>query len=247
MKKKLLLVSLALALSVGGYYCYACNNNGTDVDDKVIVSKKTSVEIIENKKVVEVPPMVEKPILYTDNRISLMREYSKIHYGKDIAEIVPQAVVVHWTVSNEWKSVYNYFYSETMPDDGGGRLNVASHFLVGRDGIIYKLTPETALNRHAIGYNWCSIGIENVGGVDGVENLTDAQLQANIALIKYLKDKYKTINYVFGHYQQDKARESGLFIENIPDYYAGKIDPGPKFMRGLREALANEQLKFYPE
>lgn len=170
-----------------------------------------------------------------------------MHYGKDITRITPQVVVVHWTASENCQGVYDYFNSETMPDDGGGRLNVTSHFLVDKDGTIYKLTPETALNRHAIGYNWCSIGIENVGGSDGRENLTDAQAEANIKLIKYLKYKYPSIKYVWGHYQQHEAKASGLFIEKVPDYFAEKIDPGPKFMTKLRKRLTKEKLQFYKE
>ena len=189
--------------------------------------------------------IVDRPIVWSANRDELIRQYAKMHYGKDITRITPQVVIVHWTASDNCDGVYNYFNSETMPDDGGGRLNVASHFLVDRDGTIYRLTPETALNRHAIGYNWCAIGIENVGGVDGEEDLTAAQATANIQLIKYLQGKYRSIKYVWGHYQQNEAKASGLFIEHVPDYYADKIDPGPQFMAKLRTGLAESGLKFY--
>ena len=77
--------------------------------------------------------------------------------------------------------------------------------------------------------------------------MTEAQLAANIELIKYLHEKYPTIKYVFGHYQQDEARVSGLYIENVADYYSIKIDPGPKFMRALHEALSSDNLMFFDE
>lgn len=102
----------------------------------------------------------------------------------------------------------------------------------------------TALARHAIGLNWCAIGIENVGGARGKEDLTEAQLRANIALISYLKDKYPTLTTVLGHYEQDKAKQTDLWREDVPNYYHGKIDPGPTFMKGLREALTKKGLKF---
>ena len=98
-----------------------------------------------------------------------------------------------------------------------------------------------------IGYNHCAIGIENVGGYDGKEDLTEAQLAANVRLIKYLHAKYPTIEYVFGHYQQDAARASGLYIELVPDYYAVKPDPGKIFMRGLRSELEGDGLIFFEE
>ena len=183
------------------------------------------------------PVIIDKPIVWTEYREQLIEEYTQEHYGRVQTTIVPQAVVVHWTACSTFKTVFDWFYNEAMDD---GTLNVASHFVVDRDGTIYRLTEETALNKHAIGYNWCSIGIENVGGVDGVEDLTDAQLESNIELIRYLHDKYPTIKYVFGHYQQDAARASGLRIELDPDYYAIKPDPGAKFMNGLRARLGNE-------
>ena len=79
------------------------------------------------------------------------------------------------------------------------------------------------------------------------EDLTPEQLDANLRLIRYLYAKYPTIRYIFGHYQQVEARESGLYIENVPDYYSIKPDPGPIFMRGLREGLQDTPLVFFPE
>ena len=188
--------------------------------------------------------IIDKPIIWSEYREQLIREYAMTHYRLDQVYITPQAVVVHWTASGTWESAYNHFYNESR---GDGTLNVASHFLISKDGHIFRLTPETALNRHIIGYNWCAIGIENVGGVGGAEDLTDAQLEANIDLILYLQEKYPTIHYVFGHYQQDAARESGLYIENVTGYRSEKIDPGHSFMKALRERLQDRGLVFYPE
>ncbi|MBR0102934.1 MAG: N-acetylmuramoyl-L-alanine amidase [Selenomonadaceae bacterium] len=189
-------------------------------------------------------PFTDKFILWTPHRDELIDEYTLKHYGMICREITPQAVVVHWTAFGTLESVWKYFYAEEMPDDEG-RLNVASQFIVDRDGTTWRLMPETNFARHIIGYNHCAIGIENVGGYDGREDLTEAQLAANVRLIKYLHAKYPTIKYVFGHYQQDAARESGLFIEHVPDYYAIKTDPGKIFMSGLREQLEEDGLIFY--
>ena len=198
------------------------------------------------KKHVEDLPIIYKPIEWSENRERLIKEYAQEHYGFSTTTIVPRAVVVHWTAVGTFESTYKYFYNEEFTSGiDAGTLNVASHFVVDRDGKIYRLTPENALNRHAIGYNWCAIGIENVGGVNGKEDLTAAQLLSNIHLIQYLHEKYPTIKYVFGHYQQNEARASGLYIENVPDYYAEKIDPGKVFMRLLRENLSKYGLKFF--
>ena len=190
--------------------------------------------------------IIDKPIKWTENRERLIREYALEHYGISEIEIIPRAVVVHWTAINSAESTYKYFYNEEFTSGiDAGTLNVASHFIVDRNGTIYRLTSETALNRHAIGYNWCAIGIENVGGVNGKEDLTAAQLLANINLIRYLHEKYPTIEYIFGHYQQIEAKASGLFIENVPDYFAGKTDPGKIFMQLLKDYLEPEGLKFF--
>ena len=194
----------------------------------------------------ETLPIIYKPIEWTENRERLIKEYALEHYGFSATSIIPRAVVVHWTAIDSFEATYNYFYNEEFTSGiDAGTLNVASHFIVDKDGTIYRLTPENALNRHAIGYNWCAIGIENVGGVDGKEDLTLEQLEANINLIRYLCEGYPTIEYVFGHYQQVEARASGLYIENVPDYFAGKTDPGPKFMKALRDNLEGDGLKFF--
>lgn len=191
------------------------------------------------------PNIIDKPVIWNDYRAQLTEEYALTHYGFSATTIEPKAVVVHWTAGPTWESAYYTFYDETR-GDGSGTVNVSSQFIVDRDGTIYRTMPENYLARHVIGYNWCAIGIENVGGVGNVEDLTQEQLQANIELIRYLHEKYPEIEYVFGHYQQVAARESGLYIENVPNYYSIKADPGSIFMQALREELEGDGLKFFP-
>ena len=193
-------------------------------------------------RTVTAPVIIDRPVRLTEYREQLMREYALQHYGEAFTEIVPQAVVVHWTESDGADGVHRYFYKEAM---GDGTLNVCSQFLVDRDGTIFRLTPETMLDRHAIGYNWCAIGIENVGGVKGAEDLTQEQLQADAALIRYLQEKYPTVRYVWGHYQQTAAKASGLFREQVSGYFHGKADPGPKFMKALQKELNSTGLLFF--
>ena len=211
---------------------------------KIFLTICAAVILLSSTVHAEEMPFLDNFIPWSENRDRLGDEYTLKHYGKVIREIVPQAVVVHWTAMGTLESNRNFFYGEYRDD---GTLNVASQFICGRDGTMWRIMPETKFARHIIGYNHCAIGIENVGGYDNNEDLTEAQLAANVRLIKYLHEKYPTIKYVFGHYQQGKARASGLFIENIPDYYAKKPDPGPIFMRGLRAQLESDGLIFYDE
>ena len=191
------------------------------------------------------PEIHYNTISWTDEREQLTREYALLHYGMDTTTIDPRAVVVHWTAGSTFESAFNTFF-DAVRGDGSGTVNVSSQFIVDRDGTIYSIMPETKLARHAIGYNWCAIGIENVGGVGNVEDLTPAQLQANIELIRYLREKYSGIEYVFGHYQQDIARESGLYIEHVAGYFSIKPDPGKIFMQALKDALEDVGFKFFP-
>lgn len=226
---------------------------GTTVDNKGTEKQAVVNQAVVNQSVVnqatvqvEAPAIVDKPVITSDYKRQLMREYSKKHYGQEMESITPKVVIVHWTASNIMSSAYNWFNREEYGNEPG-TLNVGSQFIVDRDGTIYRIMEETALGRHAIGYNHCAIGIENVGGENNVENLTAAQLDANIKLISYLAAKYPTIKYVWGHYQQDKAKASGLYIENISGYYSGKSDPGKKFMSELHKVLEPKGLTFFEE
>ena len=233
MMKELLLLLFSLLLCVPAFAA----------DEKTGAAKtQSTVSAAAPFRTVTAPVIMDRPVRLTEYRKQLTREYEFQHYGEEFTEIVPQVVVVHWTELPEADGVYEYFYKEARAD---GTLNVCSQFLVDRDGAIFRLTPETMLDRHAIGYNWCAIGIENVGGVDRKEDLTPEQLQANILLIRYLQEKYPTIRYVWGHYQQTVAKKSGLYKEQVQGYFHGKVDPGPKFMKALQKNLKDTGLRFF--
>jgi len=105
---------------------------------------------------------------------------------------------------------------------------------VDRDGVIFRQLPETAFARHTIGLNYCAIGVENVGGSNAP--LTEAQLEANVALIRYLKKKYN-IEYVIGHHEYKSFIGHPLWKEKDPNYLTNKTDPGDEFMNKVRERI----------
>ena len=240
--KRLLIVMFALLFCLPVFASGGKNTTDKGKTVKLTTVKSEANEASTSLRTVTAPVIIDRPVRLTEYRKQLTREYAFRHYGEEFTEIVPQAVIVHWTESPEADGVYEYFYKEARAD---GTLNVCSQFLVDRDGTIFRLTPETMLDRHAIGYNWCAIGIENVGGTDRKEDLTPAQLQANVLLIRYLREKYPTVRYVWGHYQQTLAKSSGLFKENVEGYFHGKVDPGPKFMKALRKQLKDTELLFF--
>ena len=192
--------------------------------------------------------IIDHPIIYDSVRKALSLQYLQQRHSLNQTEptLLPKMIVSHWTAINTLESSFNAFnpvmlrgrkeLSEVSP------LNVSIHFLVDRDGTIYRLMPENLMARHVIGLNWCALGIENVG--DGNKfPLTEAQLQANIFIVKYLKKKYKSIEYLIGHHEYTSFQNTPLWKETNPNYRTGKTDPGDEFMDKLRKGVKKLGLK----
>ncbi len=157
--------------------------------------------------------------------------------------------MLHWTAINDFDSCFALFNRETLggsrPDlDKAGELNVSIHYLVDRNGKVYQLMPDTLMARHCIGLNYSSIGVENVGGENSIDNMTDEQIEANILLVKYLKEKYPSIEYLIGHYEYRKFENNPLWLEKDSTYRTEKVDPGERFMREVRNGVADLKLKY---
>ncbi len=195
--------------------------------------------------------IIQKPILFDDQRRELSLDYLKEHYGmeQDEPTIDPKMIVIHWTAIPNFNDSYDAFYPSTLPSyrseiQRGGNLNVSAQFLVDRDGTIYQLLPETTFARHVIGLNYCAIGIENVA--DGNEfPLTEEQFEANVKLVNYLSKKY-SIEYLIGHDQYKQFIGHDLWKEKDPGYLTEKVDVGPEFMGRLFETVDNKSLKGAP-
>lgn len=80
---------------------------------------------------------------------------------------------------------------------GNGWEGAGYHFLVRKNGLIYRLRPENKIGAHASGSNYNSIGICFEGNFE-VEEMSDVQVQAGKELVAFLKNKYR-INKVQGH------------------------------------------------
>ncbi len=192
--------------------------------------------------------IVDKPISYDSTRIKLSLQYLKERHGitQTAPTITPKIIVLHWTAAKTFSSTFNAFYPAKLPN--GDRkdiaqvsaLNTSSQFLIDRDGTIYRLMPENYFARHVIGLNYCAIGVENVGSADFP--LTDAQLKANELLVRYLCKKYN-IEYLIGHYEYAKFKNTPLWKETNPNYLTGKNDPGADFMLNIRNNVKDLKLK----
>lgn len=186
----------------------------------------------------------QTPIAFGEKRVELSKEYIKEHYNLEVKDIkiTPKIIVIHHTAIDDFSDSLSRFTSETLPTDrpditNGGALNVSTHFMVERDGTIHQLMPLDFMARHVIGLNYNSIGIENVGGANSADNLTKEQLEANIFLVKELKKRFETIEYVIGHYEYRCFEDTPLWLEVDDGYRTFKDDPSVRFMDELRENI----------
>ena len=218
---------------------------------------------------VEVPDIEHSyKIEYAPKRIELLKEYANAHYSEYYEkttgspempgiEIDPKVIVVHYTAVPTLEGTFRVFAPDTLrgrPDiNKAGKVNVSIQFIVDYDGTIYQALPDNYFARHCIGLNHCAIGFENIGMGDITEaglsgksqeenRLTLQQLQANVKLIRYLKQKYPDIEILIGHMEYRQLEEPShpgheFFHENDPNYRTEKSDPGPLFLKALRDEL----------
>ncbi|MFS4491886.1 N-acetylmuramoyl-L-alanine amidase [Maribacter sp. 2308TA10-17] len=195
--------------------------------------------------------IVDKPILFDDERKALTLDYLSSRYGLQQEEptITPKMIVLHWTVIPTFEASFETFYPSKLPSrpdiKAASALNVSSQFMVDRDGTIYRLLTETTMARHVIGLNHCAIGVENVGGTEDLP-LTAEQVESNIWLVNYLSDKYD-IDYLIGHYEYTLFEGHELWLEKDDGYRTEKTDPGVDFMEKVREATKEHDFKSLPE
>jgi len=194
------------------------------------------------------PEIIQKPIIFDEERKALSLAYLSERYGMEQTEptIVPQMVVVHWTVIPTFEASFNTFNQSRLPSSrtgiqSAGALNVSSQYMIDRDGTIYQLLPDTTFARHVIGLNHCAIGIENIGGTKDLP-MTEAQLKSNIELIRMLSSKHD-IQYVIGHHEYKTFIGHELWKEKDPNYLTVKSDPGDKFMNDIRKSIIDLGLK----
>ena len=199
------------------------------------------------------PVVIDRPISFSAKRQEATRRYVFQHAGVRLrgVELDPRMVVIHWTGTASLQAAWDTFDAETLPPSrsdiaSGGDLNVSAHFLVDRDGTIYRLMPENWVARHVIGLNLAAVGIENVGGALDEDDLTEAQLRADEALVRSLKARRPRIAFLIGHHESLRFQGQELWKEKDPLYRTRKLDPGPRFMARLRASVRDLGLQGAP-
>ena len=194
------------------------------------------------------PLVVDAPMKWSDERARLTLEYRRQHSdpaAKDLT-IDPRVIILHYTGGGSADATRAYFDAPRIEAARGqlakaGAVNVSAHFLVDRDGTVYRLQPETRFARHCIGMNHIAIGIENVGD-EATYPLTDAQVSADAALVRMLAHRYP-ITHLLGHYEVMKFRDSPYYDERDRSYANDKPDPGERFMSRVRAEVTDLHLR----
>jgi hypothetical protein len=191
--------------------------------------------------------IVDAPLAWSAERERLTLEYRRAHSdpaATDLA-ITPRVIVLHHTGGGSARTTRAYMDRVRVEARRtrlahAGAVNVSAHFVVDRNGRIYRLQPETRFARHCIGLNHLAIGIENVGD-DVKYPLTDAQAAADAALIHDLARRYP-ITHLLGHSEVMGFRNHPYYRECDPTYESIKYDPGPQFMAQVRARVESLKL-----
>ena len=120
-----------------------------------------------------------------------MRAYARRHYGIDDHRLRrPRAIVEHYTVTDAFAPVYDHFATDAPDPELGELPGVCSHYVIDRDGTIYRLVSTRIMCRHTVGLNWTAIGIEHVGRSDGQVLANARQLTASLRLTRALQGRF---------------------------------------------------------
>lgn len=146
-------------------------------------------------------PEVNRPIPFAARRKEEMRAYARRHYGIDDFRLRrPRVIVQHYTVTDSFEPVFRTFAND-VPDVELGELpGVCAHYVIDRDGTVYRLVPTRIMCRHTVGLNWTAIGIEHVGQSDAQVLGSPRQMQASLRLTRMLQGRHGiATRNVIGH------------------------------------------------
>jgi N-acetylmuramoyl-L-alanine amidase len=143
-----------------------------------------------------------------------MADYAQRHYGiHDFRLSRPRVIVGHYTVTSTFAPVFDYFSRNERDPELNELPGVCSHFVIDRDGTIYRLVPTSIMCRHTVGLNYTAIGIEHVGQSDAQVMGNRAQLAASLRLTRALQGRHGiATRNVIGH---NENRQSPFHRERV--------------------------------
>ncbi len=136
----------------------------------------------------------------------------KVSFGYKVPDSARtiDAVIIHSTYNAAGKDSFSLEGCIKQFKDYG----VSAHYIIGRDGKIYRLVDEANISYHAgksslpdgrTNVNSTSIGIEII--TTKVSSPTEAQYKAVVELVKDIKSRYQ-IKYIQGHHQIAPGRKT---------------------------------------
>jgi hypothetical protein len=145
--------------------------------------------------------VVSRPIPFGATRRRETRAYARRHYGLDTHRLAhPRVIVEHYTATSAFAPVFNTFASDAPDVELGELPGVCSHYVIDRDGTIYRLVPTSIICRHTVGLNWTAIGIEHVGTSDAQVLGDRLQVRASLRLTRALQGRFRiATRNVIGH------------------------------------------------
>ncbi|NTW26797.1 MAG: N-acetylmuramoyl-L-alanine amidase [Candidatus Moranbacteria bacterium] len=191
-----------------------------DITGGQVVNKDVNAEQIEN-----VPATQEAAIEKEQEVVPKEKQVTPENKTNSTGKIVSKLVSWGFAKSSNRKidtiivhSSYNSLGGdEYSPDKIIGiykQYEVSAHYLIGRDGTVYRLVEDGNIAWHAgvskvpdgrTNINDFSIGIEMINTMDG--KYTEQQYDALNQLIKSLKSKYE-IKYILGHSEIAPGRKT---------------------------------------
>lgn len=148
--------------------------------------------------------------------------------------------ILHHSASGDVSAAEIHRWHLARKDNGVPWLGIGYHFVIRADGTIERGRPENSIGAHAgAGANGDSIGVCFTGNFEEGRP-TDAQLNAFVALEKFLRPKYGKLN-VQGHRDVAATACPG---RNFPwGYLLAKINdaPAPAPVNPTIEAIAQLQ------
>jgi hypothetical protein len=185
------------------------------------------------------PPVVDRPIPYGPRRRAQMAAYSGRHYGSASWRLRPRAIVLHYTAGGTMEGAWSLFAANAP--NRGEAPGTCAHYIVDKDGTVYRLVRPTIRCRHAIGLNDSAIGVEMVqeagpgSGWAGRQILRRrAQVRAAAALVRHLQARFDVPDArVIGH---ASANGSPLFHDRL-GWRNDHTDWLPAHVRAFRRLL----------
>ena len=199
--RPLMVASAAIAMAAG-LLAYGVSARGSQAlaaahssQVENVVTGTTAADKVERLR----PRMKRKYIPFGQKRKLQMARYSQRHYGERRYRLRhPRVIVEHYTdgptMMSAWWTMANN--SKNLGESPG----VCTHFIIGKQGRIYRIVPLHLRCRHTIGLNQTAMGIEHVGTSDRSVMGRKAQRKASYRLTLWLIAKFDIrVRNVIGH------------------------------------------------